>query len=62
MICEKVFTCSTEKLEEVVLALAEDIKAGYRIGSVELLDFTMKACIRPEPCAKIQLINRRTEE
>ena len=58
MICKKTFECSTENVDEVVLELAEEIKAGWKIESVEMLERTMRVNIRPEPCVRLRLIRR----
>lgn len=57
MICEKVFTCSVADVDSVVLELAEEIKKGWTIGQIEMLDLTFS--MEVQPCCKIKLRRKK---
>ena len=58
MVVKKIFEISTEKLEEVVLDLAKEIEAGWKIEGIEMLEFTVSVNTRPKPCCRINLIRK----
>lgn len=61
MVVKKIFDISTEKPEEVVLDLAKEIEAGWKIEKVEMRDFTVSVHTRPEPCCLIHLIRKENK-
>ena len=58
MVREKIFKCSCEKPDEVVLELAKEIEAGWHIGNIEQLDLTLSMRTRLEPRVAIHLIKK----
>lgn len=59
MILSKKFECTSEDLDSVVVALAKEIEAGWRISSIESHAVTMSCSIkRNEPEFSIELCRK----
>lgn len=59
MILNKKFDCNTEKLDDVVVALAKEIEDGWHIYKIEQYPFKMCYEIkRNEPTFSIELCKR----
>lgn len=60
MICEKVFTCSVADVDSVVLELAEEIKKGWTIVTIEHTnDFCPSVSMDAPPFIRIKLRRKK---
>lgn len=58
MIIEKVFKCSVKDVDEVALAIAEEIKNGWHIAGVKYDPIEMSCLIVNYPTFEVTLVRR----
>lgn len=58
MIVKKVFECNTKDVDEVILAIADEVRAGYTVEQVKIGHSELSVCAEHYPSFTVTLVRR----